>query len=91
MVKVSFFSSFRDAVGKKEVIVQAKTMGELIKKLIVRYEKLSSLLLEKKEPLKLKTYNLILVNGRGIWLLDGLKTKLKKSDEGSIFPPVGGG
>ncbi|MEW5759158.1 MAG: MoaD family protein [Candidatus Thermoplasmatota archaeon] len=91
MVKVSFFGSFREVVGKKEINIQAKTMEELVKKLIVEYEKMSSLLLEKKRPLKLRSYNLILINGRGIWLLDGIKTKLKKSDNVSIFPPVGGG
>jgi molybdopterin synthase sulfur carrier subunit len=91
MVIVRLFASFRDAVGQKSIEIDANTVEELIEKLIAKYNMISSMLVESTEPLKLKPYNMILINGRGVWLLNGLSTKLNADDVVSIFPPTGGG
>jgi len=38
-----------------------------------------------------RKYIQILINGRGINVLQGFETKLKEGDTVAIFPPVGGG
>lgn len=91
MAMVKFFAYFRDAVGKNEAIIHADNVTELVDELIADYKKSAPLLVEYPEPMKLKKDVMILVNGRNIWSLDGLKTKLKKEDVVSIFPPVCGG
>jgi molybdopterin synthase sulfur carrier subunit len=91
MVKVQFFASFREAIGIKETTLQARSVEELVKKLIKQYKPLAPLLIESTKPLKIKPYNMILINGCSIWLLKGLCTVLKETDVVSIFPPVGGG
>jgi len=90
MVTVRLFAVFRDAVGKKQIIIPAKDIRELVESLNSKYEKIVPFLTKTTDPLVLED-TIILVNGRSIWFLDGLETKLKEEDVVSIFPPIGGG
>ena len=93
MAQVQLFAYFREAVGKNEIDTQAGNIYELIDNLIKDYGKLRGLLFESAEPGShiLKADVMILVNGKNIEGLDSMKTKLKKSDIVSIFPPICGG
>ncbi|HDM22272.1 MAG TPA: MoaD family protein [Methanomicrobia archaeon] len=90
MVTVRLFAAFREAAGKKEVNISAKNIEELIRLLIARYKKLAPLLIKNTDPLELEDI-IVLVNGRSIWYLEGVETKLKEEDVVSIFPLIGGG
>ena len=90
MVTIHLFASFRETIGKKEITIPAKNIRELVESLNSRYEKIVPFLTKSTDPLMLEE-NLILVNGRSIWFLDGLETGLKEEDIVSIFPPIGGG
>lgn len=90
MATVRLFAVFRDAVGKKQVIIPAKNIKKLIESLNSKYEKIVPFLTKSTDPLVLED-NLILVNGRSIWFLDGLETELKDEDVISILTSIGGG
>ncbi|KXB00111.1 hypothetical protein AKJ47_00005 [candidate division MSBL1 archaeon SCGC-AAA261G05] len=92
MVKVKFFASFREAVGEKGVEAKsAENIEILLEKLVEQFgEKLEHQFYEQKSGELRDSVN-ILVNGRGINLLEGLETPLKDNDTVAIFPPVGGG
>jgi len=92
-VKVKFFTSLREITGKKEDEIQSSsviTVEELLAHLSKKYgrEFIEYLYDEKGNVRK---YIQILINGRGINVLQGFETKLKEGDTVAIFPPVGGG
>ena len=91
-ITVKFFASFREVFGKSQVSVPVtKDVRALLDKLV---EEIGSKLSEQfYEPgtHKLRDTVNILVNGRGISLLNGLNTPLKDGDTVAIFPPVSGG
>jgi len=91
-IVVKFFASFREATGVGEVAIPAASnVGGLLDELVGRFgERLTSQLYHPKTKRLLETVN-ILVNGRGINLLEGLDTSLKNGDVVAIFPPVSGG
>ena len=84
MVKVKLFANFREAVGSREIEIEAKTIKELLFSLIERYPKLEEYFSEDR----LKDYVHIMVNGK---IIEDLATKLKQDDVVAIFPPVSGG
>ena len=92
-IKVKFFTSLREITGKKEDEVQSSniiTVEELLAHLSKKYgREFTEYLYDEKE--KVRTYIQILINGRGIKVLQGFETKLKEGDTVAIFPPVGGG
>ncbi len=92
-VKVKFFTSLREITGKKEDEIQSPRtirVKELLDSLSKKYgRKFTDYLYDEKG--KVRTYIQILVNGRGINVLQGFETKLKEGDTIAIFPPVGGG
>ncbi len=90
MVTVRLFGVFREAVGQKEVNIFSKNVRELVEKLNSKHEKIVPFLIKNTDPLELED-NIILVNGRSIWFLDGLETALTDKDIVSIFSPIGGG
>lgn len=89
-MKVLFFAYVRDYTGAKETEVgDCSTVEELINKLCHIYgKKFENKVLNNNE---LSSEIIILVNGRHIFNMDGVKTKLKESDVVSIFPVVAGG
>lgn len=92
-VKVKFFTSLREITGKKEDEIQSPRtirVKELLDSLSKKYgREFTDYLYDEKG--KVRTYIQILVNGRGINVLQGFETKLKEGDTIAIFPPVGGG
>ncbi len=83
MPKVKFFATLREITGKREEIIEGYNVGDVLKVLYEEYG-------EEFEK-ELKERSMILVNGKNIEHLNGLKTKVSKEDTISIFPPAGGG
>lgn len=92
-VVVRFFASVREITGKKEEEFEFSRIITL-KELLSRLSKMhgnpfTDYIYNGKG--NIRSYIQILVNGRGIDLLEGFKTELKDGDKIAIFPPVGGG
>lgn len=89
-MEVKFFAYIRDYTNCKETkLAYEGTVEELLIKLSDIYgERFRSKVFNKNE---LSKEIIILVNGRHIVHLDGIKTKLESDDIISIFPVVAGG
>jgi len=89
-IKVKVFATLRDMVGwkEKEYDVEAKDINDFLEDVVGG--KLYDIIMDKDKGQLLPQYK-ILLNGRDIDFLEGLKTKLKDQDLIAIFPPVGGG
>jgi len=89
-IKVKVFATLRDMVGwkEKEYDVEAKDINDFLEDVVGG--KLYDIIMDKDKGQLLPQYK-ILLNGRDIDFLEGLKTKLKDQDFIAIFPPVGGG
>ncbi len=89
MVTLKFFATLRDLTGKKELIVDGKTVEEAIAEAgnLLNLDLMDELF-ENEKP---KKGVIVLVNGRNIEHLNGLSTILEDGDILSLFPPVGGG
>jgi len=92
-VKVKFFTTLREIVGKKEEQVELSrsvTVEALLRHVSKMYGK------EFQDYVYDELGNVrghlhFLVNGKSITALQGLKTKLREGDQVAILPPVGGG
>ncbi|GAI11714.1 unnamed protein product [marine sediment metagenome] len=91
-VIVKFFAGFREATGKRQESIEGvNNAASLLDELVRRFgEKLAERLYSSDTRALRKTVN-ILVNGRGLDLLQKLDTPLKDGDVVAIFPPVAGG
>ena len=89
-MKVKFFAYLRDYTKTKEVDINGcTTVLELLNLLSDKYGKnLSQALFKNSE---LSNEIIILVNGRHIVHLNGVKTEINENDEISLFPVVAGG
>ncbi len=91
-VKVKFFTTLREITGTREDDVKLpkdSTVGALLNELSRRYgSKFEEYIFEKEE---IKSYLIVLLNGRNINFLDGLKTVLSEDATVAVLPPVGGG
>jgi nascent polypeptide-associated complex subunit alpha len=81
MVKVKVYSTLREICGK-EFEIDAGSVKELLSLSCKKYGK------DFKKQVRSAS---LLVNGKNISYLQGLKTPLKKDDEVSILPPAAGG
>jgi molybdopterin synthase sulfur carrier subunit len=91
-VTVKFFAGFREAAGKEQEKVEGVTdVGSLLEELVSRFGEKMLVQLYEPGTKKLRGIVHVLVNGRSIDLLEGLKTSLKYGDVVAIFPPVAGG
>jgi len=92
-VKVKFFTTLREIVGKKEEQIELShsvTVEALLKQLTKTYGKeLQDYVYD--ELGNVRGHLQFLVNGKSITALKGFKTKLNDSDQIAILPPVGGG
>lgn len=90
-VEIKIFATFREKIGKKSIhysFFNNITVLEAINGFCNEFNICSEIF---NGQLNLKEYISILINGRNIFLLDGLKTILKDHDELAIFPPLAGG
>jgi len=92
-VKVKFFTTLREIVGKKEEQIELSrsvTVEALLRQLSKTYGK------EFEDYVYDELGNIrghlqFLVNGNSVTALKGFKTKLREGDQLAILPPVGGG
>ncbi len=87
-VNVRLFANIREIMGSAEVSLSARSIEELLSRLIDMRPALQDVLFDGDE---LRPYITILVNGRNIHDLNGNRTELTDGDEVAIFPPVSGG
>lgn len=87
------FASLREQLGRKtvEVDVAVENVDALITWLASRYQPGFKETLIDVATGQVRRGYAILVNGREIEYLNGLKTKLKDGDVVAFFPPIGGG
>ncbi len=83
MPKVKFFATLREITGKREEIIKGDTVEDVLNTLYREYG--------EEFRKELRERSMILVNGKNIKHLEGLKTKVREEDTISIFPPAGGG
>ena len=89
-MKVKFFAYLRDYTKTKVLEIEHyETLEELLRRLCDMFgDKLKKAMFDGDN---LSKEIIIMVNGRHIAHLDGIKTKLSNMDEISIFPVVAGG
>ena len=87
-VTVKVLGVLKDVTGWYSRVYELEgepTVGKLLERLVAEYPKLKEHL---EDPEAAAT---ILVNGRDIEFLEGLKTRLRDGDTVAIIPPAGGG
>lgn len=92
-VKVKFFTTLREIVGKKEEQIRLSgsvTLEALLKQLSKKHgEDFEDYVYD--ELGKVRGHLQFLVNGKSVSTDQRMKTKLCEGDEIAILPPVGGG
>jgi len=93
LVKVKYFTTLREIVGKKEEQIQlsqASTLEALLKQLSRKYgEDFEDYIYDSLGTVR--GHLQFLINGKSSSAEQGMKTKLRDGDELAILPPVGGG
>jgi len=85
------FASLQQSAGVGEIQMSARDVGSLLCQLTDRFPVIRSEVWEDERMLRLSERVKVMVNGRNIDFLDGLRTMLDEEDRVAIFPPVGGG
>ncbi len=92
-VVVKFFTTLREIVGKKEELLEFSkpiTVDAMLKQLSKRYGKdFDDYMFDELGDVR--GHLQVLINGRSVSTMQGLKTQLKNTDQMAILPPVGGG
>lgn len=91
-VTIRVFATLRELLGIKAIDVNApvEDVEGLINFIAERFKPdFKNALMDPKGQVK-RGFS-VLVNGRDIAFLEGLRTKLKDGDTVALFPPVGGG
>ena len=93
-VSVRLFTTLRELAGKSEETlefdVEIVTVKDILEELTKRHGKAFKDYLFSEEE-NVREYLQLLVNGRSVSFLEGLKTQLREGDQVAIVPPVGGG
>jgi len=90
-MKIKFFATYREITRRKEEDFPApENMRELLNNLCERYPGFREKLLTP-DGMEVGGETIIMVNGRNIDHLDGIKTPLAETDTVSVFPVVAGG
>jgi MoaD family protein len=95
-VKVRFFTSLREIIGKREETLlfgdgEMVTVDLVLKIFSKKYGKPFAEYVYDAETGQPKNFLQFLLNGTSTSTLNGLKTELKTGDVLAILPPVGGG
>lgn len=95
-VSIRFFTSLRELVGKKEETLAfpqgaSVTVDMVLSSLVKLYGKPFVEYIYNHKTGEVKGFLQLLVNGKSIATLSGLKTELATGDVLAILPPVGGG
>ncbi len=95
-VSVRFFAALRELIGKKAESIEFPdgkevTVENVLERLAELYGKDFVEYVFDRKTGEIQSYLTLLVNGRSITTLDGLKTMLTDGDVLAILPPVGGG
>lgn len=92
-INIKVFANLGEILGfnSLEINVPSETVGKLIGFISNKYDQKFEKLLIDSETGELRKSYIVLVNGRNINFLNGLKTVLKNDDEIAVFPPTGGG
>ncbi len=95
-VTVKFFTTLREIVGKKELMLtfpnnESVTIYLVLQKLAKLYGNDLVAYVYNSKTGAVKGFLQFLVNGKSVTDLEGLKTKLLNKDVLAIIPPVGGG
>jgi molybdopterin synthase sulfur carrier subunit len=92
-VIVRFFTTLREIVGKKEELLEFSkpvNVDAVLKQLSKKYGKdFDDYMFDELGDVR--GHLQVLVNGRSVSTMQGLKTQLKDTDQVAILPPVGGG
>jgi molybdopterin synthase sulfur carrier subunit len=88
LVSVRLFANLREIVGNPLLVLEARTIREVLRTLRSEHPALQPLLCEDGE---VRPYITILINGNNIRDMEALATILSDGDEVAIFPPVSGG
>ena len=89
-IKLITFTGIKQIIGEKQIDFSAKSVEDLINKLVEKFGTAFSNELFDDEG-KIKKIYRIVVNGRNINILDGFQTKLKDDDMVAIMPAIAGG
>ncbi len=92
MIEAKLYATLRAmADGQKAVSVEGEshTVGSALDHLVARYPALSDGIFD--ELGRVRSFVAVMVNGRDIRHLDGLKTEVAPGSTLDIFPPVAGG
>lgn len=91
-MQIKVYATLRPIVGGPSVQLNGAsemTVGQMLDALYEMYPDLHPELHKGRDDLHPGIH--VLINGRDMRYLEGMKTKILASDEVRIFPPVGGG
>jgi len=92
-VVVRFFTTLREITGKKEEsleLLKPISVDALLRQLSKKYGKeFDDYMFDELGDVR--GHLQVLINGRSVSIMQGLKTELKDADQVAILPPVGGG
>ena len=92
-ITICAYAALAEILGfrRDEILAPVENVMELIDLLTHKYDASFREKLIDLKTGKLRSTYRILVNGRDITSLSGLKTQVQKGDEITLFPPVSGG
>ena len=92
-VAVRFFTTLREITGKKEELLELSkpiSVDAFLKQLSKKYGKdFDDYMFDELGDVR--GHLQVLINGKSVSTMQGLKTQLKDADQVAILPPVGGG